>query len=57
MSEKCKCECKDCQKRYVGCHAECESYIRYAKWREEQNKTNYDRRRIYAMLNFGKGGK
>lgn len=30
--------CKDCKKRYPGCHDRCESYQAYKKQREEINK-------------------
>ena len=33
----CKC-CKDCTKRYVGCHGECEEYIAFKDSRIEYLK-------------------
>lgn len=30
--------CKDCQKRYVGCHSECEEYQAFRKDYEEQKE-------------------
>ncbi len=31
-----KVPCKDCDKRYVGCHSECESYTEYRRWKDSQ---------------------
>lgn len=30
--------CKDCQKRHIGCHSECEDYIQECKERAEKNE-------------------
>lgn len=30
-----KSACKDCEKRYIGCHATCEDYLSFKKEREE----------------------
>lgn len=29
--------CKDCQTRSVNCHATCEKYLEYRKWRKAVN--------------------
>lgn len=29
-------ECKECEKRYVGCHDKCEAYKAYKQWNEER---------------------
>ena len=28
--------CKDCEKRYVGCHGRCEKYLEYYKANQER---------------------
>ena len=33
-----KNECKDCEKRCKGCHANCESYLEYKNHVDTQNK-------------------
>ena len=41
--------CKDCQKRYPGCHAGCEWYKAELRATHEENKRsnwNYDKRGI-----------
>lgn len=35
------CECKDCERRYVGCHSQCEDYKQY---REQLDRINKQRR-------------
>lgn len=37
--------CKDCNDRYVGCHAECEDYQMWSKLRNEGTKLQYLNRR------------
>ena len=37
------CNCKGCDKRYVGCHAKCENYIKFRKEltkRKEKERKN-----------------
>lgn len=29
-------KCRNCDKRYVGCHAKCEDYKKWTKWHKEQ---------------------
>ena len=31
-----KCPCKDCNKRVLGCHSNCDEYISFAKHRKEE---------------------
>lgn len=33
--------CKDCGGRYVGCHSECEKYLRFLKLNEEYKAVKY----------------
>ena len=48
-----KC-CKDCNKRYIGCHSECNNY---KKEREQLDKENKERRKsIYNNSSFHKKG-
>lgn len=34
-----KLKCQDCKERHVGCHSECEHYL---KWKEENDKMRDD---------------
>ena len=37
--------CKDCQRRYLGCHSECKDYIEYSEERQKflkEKSDNYD---------------
>ena len=34
--------CKDCQRRYLGCHSECEDYIKYNEERQKFLKEKSD---------------
>lgn len=29
------CPCKDCNKRTITCHSDCEPYLSYAKWKRQ----------------------
>lgn len=33
-----KAPCKDCEKRYVGCHSSCEEYLAFKKDQREYNE-------------------
>lgn len=33
-----KTPCKDCEKRYVGCHGRCEKYLEFKKANDERLK-------------------
>ncbi len=33
-----KAPCKDCEKRYVGCHGRCEKYLEFKKANNERLK-------------------
>lgn len=38
--------CKDCEKRYLGCHSECEQYLDWKKAHQDaKDKMDADRRR------------
>lgn len=38
--------CKDCQDRYINCHATCEDYQKFKKEREELRKEKYKKSRL-----------
>ena len=40
-------KCKDCQKRFVGCHSQCKDYQKY---REELDKMNEIARKNRAYI-------
>lgn len=43
--------CKDCQKRYIGCHATCEDYINAAiEHKEQQQKIRDTKREVTSTL-------
>ena len=33
-----KAPCKDCEKRYIGCHGRCEKYLEFKKANDERLK-------------------
>lgn len=33
-----KTPCKDCEKRYIGCHGRCEKYLEFKKANDERLK-------------------
>jgi predicted Fe-S protein YdhL (DUF1289 family) len=37
--------CLDCQKRYLGCHSECQEYLDWVKENEERKKQIFDQKR------------
>ena len=41
-----KAPCKDCEKRYPGCHAKCEEYQAFHKANEEMNEKVYQEKRL-----------
>lgn len=47
------CKCKDCTKRYVGCHAEC---IDYKKFQESLKSERKERKNnaIFKSVRYGK---
>lgn len=34
--------CKDCEKRFLGCHDTCEDYAEFRKWRDMVNKARFE---------------
>lgn len=36
--------CKDCEKRYLGCHSSCDDYISYRKDRDKFLKDRFEAR-------------
>lgn len=41
--------CKDCEDKYIGCHADCEKYIEYTKRQKELKKKVDAERRINSV--------
>lgn len=48
-----KCQCKNCQNRYPGCHSKCESYLAFKKERDEMHQEYLKNKKIdnYRYLN------
>ena len=42
--------CKDCDKRYAGCHAQCEEYQRYNNYRAIMRAVRF--KRLQAVMDF-----
>ena len=42
--------CKDCLKRHIGCHGECDLYKAYRKWLDEVNEERNKRMREMQLL-------
>ena len=40
--------CKDCEKRYLGCHSECEDYFKYQEEVKAWNKKLHDEKVRFA---------
>lgn len=38
--------CKDCERRYVGCHSECDTYITFKRTREKEMATIQESKKI-----------
>ena len=57
-----KCACKDCTKRFIGCHATCTDYAEFRKKSENANnnrkrhKVFYNYKAIAINHIYGKGG-
>lgn len=34
--------CKDCQRREVGCHSRCQSYISWSEWFQKEKEKHRD---------------
>lgn len=45
--------CKDCTKRYLGCHSECEEYADYKTVRAKQNEQLKKDRAVIDALSRG----
>ena len=44
--------CKDCDKRYVGCHSTCEDYISFAKKKKKENDAIKAERYKYSTMSW-----
>lgn len=38
--------CKDCERRYLGCHSECKDYIEYSRERNEMLNKKFEEKRL-----------
>lgn len=50
-------ECKDCQKRQVGCHSQCRAYLEFSKAAAEDREKRYQERQQQndaIQVRFGK---
>lgn len=47
-SKRPKYSCKDCTKRYPGCHSKCEEYLAAKTRRDEARKKRYDESQGYT---------
>lgn len=36
------CPCKECDRRQVGCHSDCDEYKTWDAWNKEKNKQRSD---------------
>ena len=45
--------CKDCQKRYVGCHKDCTDYKKFSEEKRQENAARYN----YMSERFGHAAK
>ena len=46
-----KCPCtKDCQGRTETCHAECEEYLEYVKYREQIRKHRRNETQVFCYI-------
>ncbi len=48
--------CKDCQKRYVGCHSDCEPYKQFKKETTELRKKIQKHNEMEYLLHGGEKG-
>ena len=49
------CPCKDCETRTVGCHAKCESYIKFREDREKKAEARNKARQIDMYMRDHRG--
>lgn len=42
--------CKDCKRRYVGCHSECDSYKEFKRLKAEQDNTIRKNRELENLV-------
>ena len=47
--------CKDCETRTVGCHAKCESYIKFREDREKKSEARNKARQIDMYMRDHRG--
>lgn len=49
------CPCKDCETRTVGCHARCESYIKFREDREKKTEARHKVKHIEMYMRDHRG--
>lgn len=40
------CPCKNCDKRKIGCHGECQLYLSWSKQKQEENARIHEQERM-----------
>lgn len=45
-----KAPCKDCSERHIGCHANCEEYLHYARLRNTERDEQFKERMIERVF-------
>lgn len=40
------CPCKNCNKRKIGCHGECQPYLSWSKQKQEENARIHEQERM-----------
>lgn len=48
------CPCRDCSKRKVGCHGECQAYLEWSKKKQEENARIHEQERMASWAHPGK---
>lgn len=49
--------CKDCERRFLGCHSECQDYIEYSRERNEMLDKKYQEKKLLNDNEFVRGRK
>ncbi len=45
------CPCKDCEKRTITCHSNCEPYLEYVIWRRKINEKEREEKKLDYSIN------
>ena len=49
--------CKDCERRYPGCHSECQDYIEFSRERNELLEQKYQEKKLLTDNEIVRGRK